>query len=188
MEVKHVLFHSNYILSLTNGLLTSDLTRSRWSQKEFLDLHVWGCHTYVLEKSHQDGNKIPTWKPRLNRFVYIRILHKHLSTSQLILITSTWATTPQSHVIFNNWFTTIRSSHKESPNFLIQWMEQDVWIISMPICSWQWRYSKGDRQWHGWNHQVSSWRRSNWSLPRQETFNKTYICQTQRTILQTSSW
>ena len=70
--------------------------------------------------------------------------------------------------------TPLDSVTKSLPIFLIQWMKQDVWIISMPISSWQWRNSNGDRQWHGWNYQVSSWHRSNWSLPRQGTFNKTY--------------
>eukprot|EP00983_Pelagomonas_calceolata_P017841 559838-Pelagomonas_calceolata.AAC.1 len=65
MAVKHACFLYNHVPNHTTGLSPSDLfTRTRWPQKKFLDIHVWGCPVYVLEKSLQDGKKIPKWKPR----------------------------------------------------------------------------------------------------------------------------
>ena len=60
MSVKHACFLYNHVPSHVTGLSPSDLfTRTRWPQKKLLDLHVWGCPVYVLDKSLQDGKKIP---------------------------------------------------------------------------------------------------------------------------------
>ena len=99
MAVKHACFLFNHVPSHTTGLSPSDLfTRTRWPQKKLLDLHVWGCPVYVLEKSLQDGKKIPKWRPRSRRSVYLGILHKHASTVPIVLNTSTGSITPQFHV------------------------------------------------------------------------------------------
>ena len=39
------------------------LPKSRWEQRKYHDLHVWGCPVYVLEKAIADGKKLPRWKP-----------------------------------------------------------------------------------------------------------------------------
>ena len=118
MAVKHACFLYNHVPSHTTGLSPSDLfTRTRWPQKKLLDLHVWGCPVYVLEKSLQDGKKIPKWKPRSNRSIYMGISHLHASTVPLVLNTSTGAITPQFHVVFDDWFATVGSDHNRLPDF-----------------------------------------------------------------------
>ena len=100
------------------GLSPSDIfTRTRWPQRKFLDIHVWGCPVYVLEKSLQDGKKIPKWRPRSNRSIYMGISHKHASSVPLALSTSTGAITPQFHVVFDDWFATVGSDHDALPDF-----------------------------------------------------------------------
>ena len=125
MAVKQACFLYNHVPSHTTGLSPSDLfTRVRWPQKKFLDLHVWGCPVYVLEKSLQDGKKIPKWKPRSRRSIYVGISHKHASTVPLVLNTSTGAITPQFHVVFDDWFATVGSDHSKGPDFSAQeWSE-----------------------------------------------------------------
>ena len=118
MAVKHACFLFNHVPSHITGLSPSDLfTRTRWPQKKLLDLHVWGCPVYVLEKSLQDGKKIPKWKPRSNRSMYMGVSHLHASTVPLVLNLSTGAITPQFHVVFDDWFATIGSDHGKLPDF-----------------------------------------------------------------------
>ena len=103
MAVKYACYLFNHVPSHTTGLSPADVfTKTRWPQKRFLDLHVWGCPIYVLEKSLQNGQKIPKWKPRSNRSIHMGISHEHASTVPLALNTSTGAITPQFHVVFDD--------------------------------------------------------------------------------------
>ena len=118
MAVKHSSFLYNHVPSHLSGLSPNDLfTKTRWPQKKFLDLHVWGCPVYVLDKSLQDGNKIPRWKPRSSRSVYVGVSDSHASTVPLVLNISTGAITPQFHVVFDDWFATVPSEDEDIPNF-----------------------------------------------------------------------
>ena len=118
MAVKHACHLFNHVPNHTTGLSPTDIfTRTRWPQKKFLDMHVWGCPVYVLEKSLQDGKKIPKWKPRSNRSMYMGVSPYHASTVPLVLSTGTGAITPQFHVVFDDWFATIGSDHTDLPNF-----------------------------------------------------------------------
>ena len=118
MAVKHACFLYNHVPHHTTGLSPSDIfTRTRWPQRRFHDLHVWGCPVYVLEKELQDGKKIPKWRPRSRRSVYMGISNQHASSVPLVLNTSTGAITPQFHIVFDDWFATVYSSTDELPNF-----------------------------------------------------------------------
>eukprot|EP00980_Cylindrotheca_fusiformis_P004423 scaffold945_cov82-Cylindrotheca_fusiformis.AAC.8 len=48
------------------------LSQSRFPTHDILHrLHVWGCPTYVLDPKLQDGKKLPKWKPRARRGMYL---------------------------------------------------------------------------------------------------------------------
>ncbi|KAI2492249.1 hypothetical protein MHU86_22313 [Fragilaria crotonensis] len=65
MAVSHAIFLHNHVPDLATGLCPSDVfTKSRWEQRKYHDLHVWGCPVYALEKTIADGKKLPRWKPR----------------------------------------------------------------------------------------------------------------------------
>ena len=118
MAVKHACFLFNHVPSHVTGLSPQDLfSKTRWPQRKFLDLHVWGCPVYVLDKSLQDGKKIPRWKPRSNRSIYMGVSESHASTVPLVLNTSTGAITPQFHVVFDDWFATVPSDSGDIPDF-----------------------------------------------------------------------
>ena len=118
MAVSHASFLWNHVPSPATGLSPSDLfTRTRWSQRKFHDLHVWGCPLYVLDKSLQDGKKIPKWKPRSHRAIYVGVSPAHASTVPLALNTSTGSITPQFHVVFDDWFATVTSESEDAPDF-----------------------------------------------------------------------
>jgi len=64
MAVAHAVYLYNHMPNLDTGISPADLfTKTRWEQRKFHDVHVWGCPVYVLDKSLSDGKKIPRWKP-----------------------------------------------------------------------------------------------------------------------------
>jgi hypothetical protein len=92
-------------------------TQQRWKQSQLHDLHVWGCPVYVLDKRIADGMKIPKWAPRSNRFIYMGVSSKHATTVPLLLNPDSGVISPQFHVVFDDWFTTIGASNEQLPDF-----------------------------------------------------------------------
>jgi hypothetical protein len=118
MAVAYACYVYNHVPRPDSGLSPSDIfTKSRWPHKRFHDLHVWGCPVYVLEKSLQDGQKIPRWRPRSNRTVYVGVSAMHASSVPLVLNISTGSITPQFHIVFDDWFATVPSTSAETPDF-----------------------------------------------------------------------
>jgi hypothetical protein len=73
--------------------------------------HVWGCPVYVLEPSlHQDNKKIPKWKPRSRRGMYLEYSTQHSSDVGLIMNLQTGYVWPQFHVVYDNLFTTVHNT------------------------------------------------------------------------------
>lgn len=65
---------------------------------------------YVLDKSIQDGKKIPRWKPRSDRRIYVGVSPNHASTVGLCLNLTTGAISPQYHVVYDDQFATVTST------------------------------------------------------------------------------
>ena len=86
MAVQHAVYLHNYVPDPLTGLAPIDVfSRTCWPQKRLLDLHVWGCPVYVLDKSLADGKKIPRWKPSSQHMVNTGHSPKHTSTVPLVL-------------------------------------------------------------------------------------------------------
>ena len=118
MAVSHAVFIWNHAPDPSTGLSPADLfTRTRWPQSRFHDLHVWGCPVYVLNKTISDGKKIPRWKPRSQRMVYMGRSPTHASSVPLVLNPATGSIIPQFHVVFDDWFATVPSDEAELPDF-----------------------------------------------------------------------
>lgn len=116
--VNHAVFLWNHMPDEKTGLSPIDIfTRTRWPQKKFHDMHVWGCPVYVLDKKISDGGKIPKWKPRSTRQINMGFSTKHASTVPLVLNPNTGSMTNQFHVVFDDWFATIATSPDELPDF-----------------------------------------------------------------------
>ena len=71
--------------------------------------HVFGCPVYVLDPKMQDAKKIPKWKRRARRGVYLGISKEHSSTVHLVLNPETGAISPQYHCVFDDTFSTVFS-------------------------------------------------------------------------------
>jgi hypothetical protein len=124
MAVQHATFLYNHMPSLDSGLSPHDLfSKTRWEHRRFLDLHVWGCPVYVLDKTLSDGKKIPKWKPRSQRCIYVGLSKKHATSVPLVLNPVSGAITAQFHVVFDDWFSTIASSVDNLPDF-----NSDEWV------------------------------------------------------------
>ena len=118
MAVDQACYLFNHVPDPSTGLSPSDIfTKTRWAHKRFHDLHVWGCPVYVLDKSLQDGKKIPKWRPRSSRSIYMGVSKSHASSVPLVLNVSTGSITPQFHIVFDDWFATVPSFEGEIPDF-----------------------------------------------------------------------
>ena len=118
MSVAYACYLYNHVPKPDSGLSPSDIfTKTRWPHKRFHDMHVWGCPIYVLDKSLQDGQKIPRWRPRSNRTIYVGVSATHASSVPLVLNISTGSITPQFHIVFDDWFATVPSSGVDTPDF-----------------------------------------------------------------------
>ena len=118
LAVTHAVYICNHVPSVETGISPSDVfTKSRWPHSRFHDLHVWGCPTYVLEKAIHDGKKLPKWKPRSIRMVMVGHSPKHASTVPFVLNTTTGTITPQFHVVFDDWFSTVSADIDQLPDF-----------------------------------------------------------------------
>ncbi|KAI2505949.1 hypothetical protein MHU86_8449 [Fragilaria crotonensis] len=99
------------------GLSPHDVfTKTRWEQKKLMDVHVWGCPVYVLDKMISDGKKLPRWTPRSTRTVNL-VLRQTRQLGPLVLNPQTGYITPQFHIVFDDWFATVPASADDLPNF-----------------------------------------------------------------------
>ncbi len=71
-------------------------------------LHPWGCPGYVLEARLQDGHKIPKFSPRSRQGIFLGYSEVHASSVALMLNRKTGHISPQYHVVFDDFFTTVR--------------------------------------------------------------------------------
>ena len=114
MAMEYAAFIYNHAPNMESGQAPIDLfTRTLVPRQLLNNLHVWGCPAYVLEPKLQDGKKIPRWKPRSRRGVFLGLASKYASTVPLVLNPSTLHISPQFHVVFDDLFTTVLSQAEE---------------------------------------------------------------------------
>ena len=118
MAVSHTVYLWNHVPDPKTELCPSNIfTCTCFEQSKLLDLHVFGCPVYVLEKSIADGKNLKRWKLHSHRCMYLGVSRKHASTVPLVLNPSTSSITPQFHVVFDGLFATVSSSIDDLPDF-----------------------------------------------------------------------
>jgi hypothetical protein len=75
-----------------------------------LSAKVWGCPAYVLDPKLQDGKKIPKWQPKSRRGMFVGASKLHTNSVGLILNLTTHNISPQFHVVYDNYFTSVNSN------------------------------------------------------------------------------
>ena len=111
MAVDYAVYHHNHMPRPSVGMLAPiDLLLKTQSERtHFHDMHVWGCPCYVLDPKLQDGHKLPKWKPRSHHGMFVGFSPRHSSLVPLILNPQTGKISPQFHVVFDDWFTSVLS-------------------------------------------------------------------------------
>ncbi|MGH7974569.1 MAG: hypothetical protein ACREBR_03500, partial [bacterium] len=101
------------------GLSPLEIFSSSRMGGEFQELnhsHVWGSPAYVLDPTMQDGKKLPKRQPRSRRGVVLDVSPLHASTVGEILNLTTGSITPQYHVVFDDWSTTVLAQEDYVPD------------------------------------------------------------------------
>ena len=111
MAVDYAVYHHNHMPRPSVGMLAPIdlLLKTQSARTHFHDMHVWGCPCYVLDPKLQDGHKLPKWKPRPRRGMFVGLSPRHSSRVPLVLIPRTGKISPQFHVVFDDWFTSVMS-------------------------------------------------------------------------------
>ena len=120
MAVDYAVYLFNHVPNPVTGISPVELsTRTALQHKDYHHLHVWGCPAYVLDPTLQGGKKLPKWQPRSRRAVFLGLSKKHAASIPLVLNLNSLCISPQFHVIFDDWFTTVASSleTEESPDW-----------------------------------------------------------------------
>ena len=113
MAVAYATYQYNHLPN-AQGLCPADLfTGSTVPRHRLRDIHVWGCPVYVLDPDLQAGKKLPRWQPRSRRGVFVGFSSLHSSEVPLVLNLQTGSITPQYHVVFDDYFSTVSSVERE---------------------------------------------------------------------------
>ena len=106
----------NHTPRVHDGLAPVEIwTRSHSNHSALRHAHVWGCPTYVLDASLQDGKKIPRWDPRSRRGVFVGLSPLHASSVGLIFNPKTTRLSPQFHCVYDDNFETIHCNDPNDP-------------------------------------------------------------------------
>ena len=123
LAVEYAVYLHNHVPQVSTGLAPNDVfTKTRNPTRRLLDLRVWGSPTYVLDKVIADGKKLPRWKPRSTRRMFVGLSKRHSSKAPLVLNLESGYITPQFHVVHDDFFATVSSTPDLIPNF-----NSDVW-------------------------------------------------------------
>lgn len=116
--VDHAVYLWNRIPSGTSRLSPNEhFTGSLFLNHNHLQrLHVFGCPVYVLDPKLQDGKKLPKWKRRSRRGIYLGVSRLHSTTVHLVLNPDTGHVSPQYHVVFDDTFATVFSDGEFTEN------------------------------------------------------------------------
>jgi hypothetical protein len=123
MAVDYAVYIHNHLPNRKTGLAPLDLfSGTKWPTHKCNDLQVWGCPVYVLDSTMQDGKKLPRWKPRSRRAVFVGLSRTHASTAPLVLNLNTLYISPQFHCVFDSWFSTVIADSDRAPD-----LDNPIW-------------------------------------------------------------
>ncbi len=106
--LQHAVFIWNRI-PLEDGLSPEEKWTSTKSDHHHLrSLHPWGCPAYVPDPTLQDGKKLPKWKPRSRQGRFVGYSPSHASSVALVLNCKTRYISPQFHLLFDDFFSTVK--------------------------------------------------------------------------------
>jgi hypothetical protein len=108
--MKHAQFLINHVPAMNNVCPMDLILRTTVPRDHLKSVHVWGSPCFVLDPKLQDGNKVPKFDPRSRQGLNVGWSPRHASTVPLVLNLTTGNISPQFHVVFDDWFTTVSST------------------------------------------------------------------------------
>ena len=87
------------------------------------NVHVWGCSCYILEPALKDGHKLPKWKLHSHHATFVGFSPCHSLVVPHVLNTHSGKISPQLHIVFDDWFTSILSMGANDAFDPSQWPE-----------------------------------------------------------------
>jgi hypothetical protein len=105
----HAIYLWNHLPNPDLGVSPVELFTSQiFENYDFLKtVQVFGCPAYVLDPTLQDSKKLPKWVPRTRRGQYLGVAMRHSSTIGRIRNLNTGHVSPQFHVVYDPFFTTV---------------------------------------------------------------------------------
>lgn len=111
----------NHSPSNTNGWAPLELfCGTRVDCQHLQRARVWGCPSYVLSPTLQDGKKDTKWAPRASRGQFLGFSKNHSSMIGLLRNKQTGSITPQFHVVFDELFSTVHSLEEDDDSTWIE--------------------------------------------------------------------
>lgn len=118
LAVDYAVYIFNRVPNRDTGLSALDVfTSTKQPLRRLHDFHVFGSPAYRLDKTIADGKKLPRWKPKSERVIFVGVSDYHFAATPRVLNPRTRAITTPYHVVFDDWFATVGSSAEDIPDF-----------------------------------------------------------------------
>ena len=133
MAIDYALDHHNHMPCPSTGMLSplALLQHTNTAHTHFKDMHVWGCPAFVLEP-------FPKWKNQSCCSLFVGFSPHHPALVPLILNPQTGKISPQFHVVFDDWFTSVLSVGSEDA------FDPSTWQDLFTTCSYQHLFDEND--------------------------------------------
>ena len=106
----HLVVDTHNNSPLANGLCPIELFTNVKRRTNIKDYHTFGCPVYVLDARLCNGGTVPKWNRRARRGIYLGMSPEHASNVALVYNPITGYVSPQFHVIYDDDFTSVKSS------------------------------------------------------------------------------
>lgn len=116
--VDYAVYLFNRMPDPSTGLSPLDVfSKTRWPQRRFQEMHVWGAPAYLLDKKIADGMKLPKWSPRSERVMFVGVSSHHTGVTPIVLNPRTRAFTKPYHLVVDDWFATVGATETDPADF-----------------------------------------------------------------------
>jgi hypothetical protein len=113
--IEYAVYLWNRVPKYPNGIAPIEIFYSVKQDHSLLaNMRVWGSPAYVLDPKIQDRHKLPRWQPKSRHGQFMGMSKLHASTIGLIRNLRTGSVSPQFHVVYDEWFSTIPSNANEN--------------------------------------------------------------------------
>jgi hypothetical protein len=118
MAMKDAEYIVNRVPRLNNVCVLDVVMKTVIPRHSLQQLHVWEAPCYVLEPTLQKGFKIRKFYPQSRKGLHLGWSPKRAATVPFGINLSIGRVSPQFHVVFDDWFTTVNTEDKDEEDFI----------------------------------------------------------------------